>query len=138
MSAQQKLELQPDRMIRSDPLAFVMVVLQANLGELARIPGQVWRQAPAANAFRIVTVGYFITCPFGSSDIFTTQSGDPALAESVEPLRIKAPIRERLARNMMDQAVTEDVLAVVERGVAVGVTAERPRLQTPQHPLFHF
>src|ERR1041384_4058881 len=97
VSAQQKFKLQPDRMIITDARAAVVIVLQTNLGEFARIPRKVGRDPPARSPIQ-VTAKQRLILPDFTADPIASQRRHPALSETVGDLRIDAIVSQGFSR----------------------------------------
>jgi len=80
-------------MIVADAIAVVEVVLQTNLGKLARIISQVGRDAITGGAVQVSGVkNNFILGLLSRGDIIAAQTSDPAFAKPVEELGINAVV----------------------------------------------
>src|SRR5438067_11144035 len=91
VGAQEELGLQPHRAVVAGELPVVEVVLEAELGELGRVEGQVGRDAEAVGAVGVRTEA----SPVAAHPV-AAQPGHPALCEAVNELRVEAPVEERL------------------------------------------
>src|SRR5262245_39630724 len=85
--AQQEFELQTHGVLIAEQFAVIVVVLQADFRELARIERQHWGDARAFVAKHIER----IVSALVAIDVFAAQPGDPARLEPPEHLRIKSP-----------------------------------------------
>src|SRR5256885_112776 len=94
MSAKEEFKLQPDGMFIAEVLAVVVIVLDANLGELAGIEGQVWGDTRALAAEDVLR----IECAGVSIGPFAAKASNPSRFEAPKQLRIKTPIAQRLGR----------------------------------------
>src|ERR1019366_1062247 len=94
MRAQQELDLQPDRMLGSELLAVVEIILEPNLRELAGVKGQARRNAGALAAENIVGM----VSAGAAVGVIAAQAGDPALFETPEHLGVEAPVLQCLRR----------------------------------------
>src|SRR6266850_3977126 len=110
MSAEEKFKLEPDGMFVAKMFAVVVIVLQADLGEFARIKSQVWRNARALAAedvLRIESAGVSI-------NPFPPKTGNPSRLETPKQLRIEAPVAESLGRQSR-RHIFASLKALIER-----------------------
>src|SRR5438445_11903718 len=86
--AEQEFELQPDGMILDDAIAIIVVVLQTELGELARVPREIRRNSVTRGPLQVAAEDGLITRFLSRSDVISTQTNHPSFAEPVEDLGI--------------------------------------------------
>src|ERR1051326_9112849 len=80
-------------------LAMIVIVLETDLGELARIEGEVWRN-PCALATKDV---FGIECARIAICPISPEARNPTWFEAPQDLRIKAPIAQSFSRQCGSQ-----------------------------------
>src|SRR5258708_28002459 len=81
-------------MFSAKELAMVVIVLKADLGKLARIKGQVWRDSGSLAAEDVI----WVVSAMVAVGPFPTQTADPTRLETPQHLRIKTPVPQSLRR----------------------------------------
>src|SRR3569832_713265 len=89
--AQQKLDLQPDRVIYPDVFTVVIIVLQPHLGKLARVPSQVRGYPPTSPTIGIKPKCVLVLARTSLCQVVTSDRRDPPFVKTVCHLRVHAP-----------------------------------------------
>ena len=92
MCSKQELNLEPHGVFGAEQLSVIVVVLQSELRELARIKCNVRRNPCAFAAKNVVR----IESPLVAVGVLSPQRRNPPSLESPQDLRVEAPIMERL------------------------------------------
>src|SRR5512140_2472769 len=104
MRAQEELELEPHRVVGADVLPVIEVVLEAQFGELARIPREVRRKPPATCPREVPP--HFLPIPYPAgglimaalaSHVVKPESRHPAFSKSVRELGVETVVQQGLA-----------------------------------------
>src|ERR1041384_1230060 len=90
--AELEFHLQPDGMVVAKVLAMVVIVLQPELGELARVKGQSRRDARPVAPELVRGVNRALV----AGNKLAAQAADPALHKAPGNLRVKSPVGDVL------------------------------------------
>src|SRR6266581_2603847 len=90
MSAQEEFKLEPNGMVRAKQLSMVVIILQTNFREFARIKRQHWRNPDALAAKNVGGIKNAVV----AVGVLAAQPGDPTGMKAPERLRIKTPIAQ--------------------------------------------